>query len=95
LVRVATASLSELYRSKANSSERQFGADDNAALASFWETALKCQRLSVALQHAVYSVVACSPSSRPVMATDEDFVMVNVKMSHFGVSPIRKVSFLE
>jgi hypothetical protein len=26
--------LSELYRSKANSSEHQFGADDNAALAS-------------------------------------------------------------
>jgi hypothetical protein len=45
--------LSELYRSKANSSEHQFGADDNAALASFWETALKCQQLSVALQHAV------------------------------------------
>jgi hypothetical protein len=45
--------LSELYRSKANSSEHQFGADDNAALVSFWETALKCQQLSVALQHAV------------------------------------------
>jgi hypothetical protein len=45
--------LSELYRSKANSSEHQFGADDNAALASFWETALKCQQLSVAPQHAV------------------------------------------
>ena len=45
--------LSELYRSKANGSERQFGADDNAASASFWETALKCQRLSVALQQAV------------------------------------------
>jgi hypothetical protein len=45
--------LSELYRSKANGSERQFGADDNAASTSFWETALKCQRLSVALQQAV------------------------------------------
>jgi len=45
--------LSELYRSKANDSERQFGADDNPASASFWETALKCQRLSVALQQAV------------------------------------------
>ena len=45
--------LAELYRSKANSSERQFGGDDNAASASFWETALKCQRLSVALQQAV------------------------------------------
>lgn len=45
--------LSELYRSKANGSERQFGTDDNAASASFWETALKCQRLSVALQQAV------------------------------------------
>jgi hypothetical protein len=45
--------LSELYRSKADNSERQFGEDDNPASASFWETALKCQRLSVALQTAV------------------------------------------
>jgi hypothetical protein len=45
--------LAELYRSKAASSERQFGEDNNAALASFWETALKCQQLSVALQQAV------------------------------------------
>jgi hypothetical protein len=45
--------LSELYRSKAGSSERQFGGSDNPALASFWETALKCQRLSVVLQMAV------------------------------------------
>ena len=45
--------LAELYRSKAGSSERQFGGDYNPALASFWETALKCQRLSVALQQAV------------------------------------------
>jgi hypothetical protein len=47
--------VAELYRSKAGSSERQFGGDDNdnVALASFWETALKCQRLSVALQQAV------------------------------------------
>ena len=33
--------LAELYRSKAGSSERQFGEDNNVALASFWETALK------------------------------------------------------
>jgi hypothetical protein len=45
--------LAELYRSKAGSSERQFGEDNNVALASFWETALKCQRLSVALRQAV------------------------------------------
>jgi hypothetical protein len=45
--------LSELYRSKAASSERQFGRDDNPASASFWETALKCQRVCVALQAAV------------------------------------------
>jgi hypothetical protein len=45
--------LAELYRSKAASSERQFGKDNNAALASFWDTALKCQRLSVALEQAV------------------------------------------
>ena len=45
--------LAELYRSKAGSSERQFGGDYNPALASFWETALKCQRLSIALQQAV------------------------------------------
>jgi hypothetical protein len=45
--------LAELYRSKAGSSERQFGEDDNPASASFWQTALKCQRLSVALQAAV------------------------------------------
>jgi hypothetical protein len=42
--------LAELYRSKAGSSERQFGQDGNVAAVSFWETALKCQRLSVALQ---------------------------------------------
>ena len=36
--------LSELYRSKAGSSERQFGGNDNPASASFSETALKCQR---------------------------------------------------
>jgi hypothetical protein len=45
--------LAELYRSKTSSSERQFGGDNNVAAASFWETALKCQRLSVALQQAV------------------------------------------
>ena len=45
--------LAELYRSKTGSSERKFGADDNVAAASFWETALKCQQLSVALQQAV------------------------------------------
>jgi hypothetical protein len=45
--------LAELYRSKAGSSERQFGADHNVAAASFWETSLKCQRLSVALGQAV------------------------------------------
>jgi hypothetical protein len=45
--------LAELYRSKTSSSECQFGGDNNVAAASFWETALKCQRLSVALQQAV------------------------------------------
>ena len=45
--------LAELYRSKAASSERQFGEHNNAALASFWETALKCQQLSVALHQAI------------------------------------------
>ena len=45
--------LAELYRSKTGSSERKFGEDGNVAAASFWETALKCQRLSVALQQAV------------------------------------------
>jgi hypothetical protein len=45
--------LAELYRSKTSGSERQFGGDNNVAAASFWETALKCQRLSVALQQAV------------------------------------------
>jgi hypothetical protein len=45
--------LAELYRIKAGSSERQFGEDHNAALASFLETAAKCQQLSVALQQAV------------------------------------------
>jgi hypothetical protein len=45
--------LSELYRSKAGSSERQFGEEGNVALASFLETAAKCQQLSVALQQAV------------------------------------------
>ena len=47
------AFLAELYRSKASSSGRQFGEDHNAALASFLETAAKCQQLSVALQRAV------------------------------------------
>ena len=45
--------LAELYRSKTSSSECQFGGDNNVAAASFWETALKCQRLSIALQQAV------------------------------------------
>ena len=45
--------LAELYSSKADTSRRQFGEDYNPALASFCETALKCQRLSVALQQAV------------------------------------------
>jgi hypothetical protein len=45
--------LSELYLSKAGSSERQFGEEGNVALASFLETAAKCQQLSVALQQAV------------------------------------------
>jgi hypothetical protein len=45
--------LTELYRSKAGASECQFGAESNPALASFLETAEKCQRLSVALQQAV------------------------------------------
>ncbi len=44
--------LAELYRSKAGGSERQFGEDNNVALASFLETAGKCQQLSVALQQA-------------------------------------------
>jgi hypothetical protein len=35
--------LSELYLSKAGSSERQFGEEGNVALASFLETAAKCQ----------------------------------------------------
>ena len=47
------AFLAELYRSKASSSGRQFGEDHNAALASFMETAVKRQQLSVALQQAV------------------------------------------
>jgi hypothetical protein len=45
--------VAELYRSKTSSSECQFGGDNNVAAASFWETALKCQRLSIALQQAV------------------------------------------
>ena len=32
--------LAELYRIKAGSSERQFGEDHNAALASFWKQRL-------------------------------------------------------
>ena len=47
------AFLAELYRSKASSSGRQFGEDHNAALASFLETAAKCQQLSVALQQTI------------------------------------------
>jgi hypothetical protein len=45
--------LAELYRSKAESSERQFGRDDNWALTSFLETQGKCVQLSVALQQAL------------------------------------------
>ena len=45
--------LAELYRSKATTSERQFGEDGNVALASFLETAAKCQQLSVALQQTI------------------------------------------
>ena len=45
--------LAELYRSKATTSERQFGEDGNVALASFLETAAKCQQPSVALQQTI------------------------------------------
>jgi hypothetical protein len=45
--------LAELYRSKAESSERQFGGDNNVALTSFLETQSKCVQLSVALQQAL------------------------------------------
>jgi hypothetical protein len=45
--------LAELYRSKAESSEREFGRDDNWTLASFLETQGKCVQLSVALQQAL------------------------------------------
>jgi hypothetical protein len=45
--------LAELYRSKAESSERQFGTDNNWALTSFLETQGKCVQLSVALQQAL------------------------------------------
>ena len=45
--------LTELYRSKAGNSERQFGDDNNVALTSFLETAAKCQQLSIALQQAI------------------------------------------
>jgi hypothetical protein len=45
--------LAELYRSKAESSERQFGKDDNWALTSFLETQGRCVQLSVALQQAL------------------------------------------
>jgi hypothetical protein len=45
--------LAELYRSKAMTSERQFGEDGNVALASFLETAAKCQQLSVTLQQTI------------------------------------------
>jgi hypothetical protein len=45
--------LAELYRSKAESSERQFGRDNNWALTSFLETQGKCVQLSVALQQAL------------------------------------------
>ena len=60
--------LAELYRSKAGSSERQFGEDNNVALASFWETALKCQRLSVALRQAV-SLVSAGRTMAAINAT--------------------------
>ena len=54
--------LAKLYRSNAGSSERQFGGDDDVALASFWETALKCQRLSVALQARTSQTAHRGPS---------------------------------
>jgi hypothetical protein len=45
--------LAELYRSKAESSEREFGVDNNAALTEFLETENKCAQLSVALQQTL------------------------------------------
>ena len=45
--------LAELYRRKAESSEHQFGRDDNWTLTSFLETEGKCAQLSVALQQAL------------------------------------------
>jgi hypothetical protein len=45
--------LAELYRCKADRSEREFGGDNNAALTEFLETQSKCVQLSVALQQAL------------------------------------------
>ena len=50
--------LAQLYRSKAGSSERQFGEDDNVALASFLETAGKCQQLSVRYSRPSVAAIA-------------------------------------
>jgi hypothetical protein len=57
--------LAELYRSKAESSERQFGKDDNWALTSFLETQGKCVQLSVALQQALRRGFSRKDHGRP------------------------------
>jgi hypothetical protein len=64
--------LAELYRSKADGSEREFGGDNNAALKEFLETQSKCVQLSVALQQALRRGFRRNdhghPSDQPVAA---------------------------
>ena len=67
--------LAELYRSKAGSSERQFGEDNNVALASFWETALKCQRRY----------------DRPSVAVSAGRTMAAINASMLCQPPIRRI----
>jgi hypothetical protein len=64
--------LAELYRSKAERSEREFGGDNSAALTAFLETQSKCVQLSVALQQALRRGFRRNdhghPSDQPVAA---------------------------
>jgi hypothetical protein len=63
--------LAELYRSKAESSERQFGGDNNAALTSFLETETKCAQLSVVLQQALRRGFRQEDQGRPHDHSDQ------------------------
>jgi hypothetical protein len=84
--------LAELYRSKAENSEREFGGDNNAALTSFLEIQSKCVQLSVALQQALRRGFPRKdhghPSDQPVAVAPGTDLLYPA-----SASPNREISF--